>query len=469
MNLRKKGGFLKILKNFLKVFFLMFFLIFLISIYGCSKNNKISIKEDIKTYSTNQTNYTQTTERDEISLKNVKTNEVIEINEANLLKNFFKTFKTDPKHDWLSVAPVQYNKQYYVRDTMVSFMGGIEANEIIKQNMVYAIDWFGNHMDKDGYIPIWFQETDQLNVYYFAPYNLTSENGGIRQLDHELMFIDSIYLYFKKSNDFIWFKNNIGFVNKVQKYLEGKTNNYLLVGDYSDFAGNDWADQIRRSGKSTFINAYWYKVMKEIAEMQEILGEKQKSKQIQEYAENIKKEFNNNFWVESEPRNCPKGKIGHYLAWKNDKGTFDYFEVDSNTLAVAVGLADKEKSLSIMRFINNNFNYFVNSYGATRVVCGFYGTDATKMEPGVSQNGGYWYLPSYYLTMALVKTNDISKIKELWNRIDIASRKFEKQGLAEWYYENDQPGGAMNYSWSLSYPLFLASIIENKNAVYKLK
>lgn len=402
-------------------------------------------------------------------LKNIDTSEVVKISEQNLLKNFFKTEKTDPNHEWLSVGQGAYNKQFYARDTFVSFMGGVEANDEIRNKMAYAIDWFGSHMKDDGYVSLWFQETDQLNTYNFCPYNLTPETGGIKQLDHELEFIDAVYLYYNKTGDISWLRNHIQYLEKARNYLLGKTNDYLLVGDYSEKCGDDWADQIRKSGKSSFVNAYWYKINIEMAEMQKALGGQKESIQLLAYSKNINKEFNKIFWVESEPLGSHKGRTGHYIAWVNKGRVYDFFDLSGNTLAVAVGLAEGGRERQIMNYIKNNFDYFVNQYGATRVISGYYDSEATALGEGESQNGSYWYIPSYYLTMALAKNGDVKEIKELWEGVRKATEEYKDTGLTEWYKEDGAAGGAMNYSWSLSYPIFLSSIIKNQNAVYKIK
>ena len=395
-------------------------------------------------------------------IKKVDQKEIINISEDNLRKNFFKS-KIDSQHDWLSVASLNgaYQRQYYARDTLVAFMGGVEADEKIREKMVHAIDWFGSHMTADGYIPIWFSETDVLNTYYFSPYNRNETSGGIKQLDHQLQFIDAIYLYFKKTNDKKWLKEHIKYAEKARNYLEKKTDSFLLVGDYSEYSGDDWADQVKRSGKSSFVNAYWYKINKDLAEMDIALNKKSKGEKLLKYSKDIKKNFNKEFWINSEPTLCYRGKFGHYIGWSNQFGKFDYFEIDSNSLAVAVGLTNKKQEKSIMNFIDKNFDYFVNGYGATRVLCGFYKNDATKMKAGVSQNGAYWYINSYYLSKALLTSGKIDRLVDLYERTAFATEKYKENGLTEWYYGNEEVGGALNYSWSVAYPIFLSSIVNS--------
>ena len=289
---------------------------------------------------------------------------------------------------------------------------------------------------------------------------MTTQTGGIRQLDHVEEFISAIHLYYHKTNDKEWLSSRIIYARKAWQYLNGRTKKYLLVGDYSNVAGNDWADQIRRNGESSFINAYWYKNTLEMEDMEKALGNKTGADFYQVYASRIKDAFNQEFWIRSKPKNCDKGQVGHYLSWVDKKGPHDYFEVDGNALAVAVGLSDEVQSSEIMDFINNHFDYFVDKNGASRVLCGTYSTDDTAMKAGVSQNGGYWYIVSYYMAFAEKKTGHIDRLLDFWNRVATASEKYKNNGLTEWYYEGGEPGGAMNYSWSLALPLFLKSLLD---------
>lgn len=396
-------------------------------------------------------------------------NNIARINENNLAKNFFRV-KLDPAHDWLSVSKGAYNGQFYTRDTFVSFIGGVEADNSIRDRLAYALDWFGTLIEPDGYLPIWVSVSNQnqLNIYNFCPYNKTIKTGGIRQLDHMLEYINAVYLNYRKTKNKVWLRAHLPYIEKIYAYLQIKTDDYLLVGPYSEYAGSDWADQIRRSGKASFINAYWYQANRQLAEIYGALGEIKKQSRILEYAQNVKRAFNKLFWVVSTPHNCGDIPFGHYLAWKNDFGTYDYFEIDGNTLAIAAGLANEEQTKSILNTILARFGYFVDKNGATRVVCGHYDNAATNMAAGSSQNGAYWYIVSYYLTMALARNGNEKYLYDIYDRAAAATEQYAAEGLNEWYYENGKPGGAPNYSWSLMYPVFLISILENNNPVYKI-
>lgn len=383
-----------------------------------------------------------------------KIREALQINFQNLEKNFF-TVLVDPKHQWLSVAKGPYLGQFYSRDTFITLMGALYVDEL-RNKIKYAIDWFSQYMTEDGYIPIWFGETDRLNIYWYSPYNRDIANGGIKQYDHIEEYINSIWLIYSWEGDKNWLKEKIPYARKAWKWLESRTNKGSLIKcKISKYSGADWADQVRRGGYSTFVEVFWYKATLDLAYMEKALGNYLNYLYYRYYAYNIKKEINKRLWKVSKPAGWKGESFGHYVGWIDEGGTKDYFEVDSNTFAVALGIADKRQAREIMSFINNNFDYFVNSKGATRVLYGNYNQEVISMAEDVGQNGGYWYIVSYFLSMAYHKQGDADLLYTLLDRVVYATLKESKEGLAEWYYKNGKVGGAKNYSWSLAYPFFL--------------
>jgi hypothetical protein len=173
------------------------------------------------------------------------------------------------------------------------------------------------------------------------------------------------------------------------------------------------------------------------------------------YAEQIKTEINARLWRNSVPSGYSGQAFGHYVGWIDHYGTHDYFELDGNALAVALGIADFDQSKSIMDFIDQHFDYLVNTSGATRVLYGYYSPDDTQVPRDEAQNGAYWYLPSYYLAMAYHARHDSAHLFALASRVSASFDMSSQNGLSEWYDPNGYPRGGANYSWSLAYPGFL--------------
>ncbi len=442
--------------NFKKLSFI-FILVLIGSLYFFGKEDKKAEKFDEIDY--NQIKKQNFKDEPIIKGKEAETiRQIIKISTQNLEKNFFTT-KTDPNHQWLSVAKGAYLGQFYSRDTFVTLTGGVYGGEGLRRKLAYSIDWFSRHMEDEGYIPIWFGESDNLNTYWYCPHDRTAENGGIKQYDHLLQFMDAIWQIYSWEGDKNWLREKIPFARKAWKWFEAQTDNFLIKSKISDYCGADWADQIRRGGYSTFVEVYWYKATLDLAYMEKGLGNTSGYSFYLNYAENIKNEINKKLWKVSRPIGYSGQPFGHYVGWIDESGPKDYFELDSNAFAVGMGIADENQSKEIIGFINNNFDYLVNKQGATRVLYGNYSEEVTKAAKDSAQNGGYWYITSYFLTMAYNKMRMPDQLNILWERVAQATIDNQKEGLTEWYYPNEKIGGALNYSWSLAYPLFLVGQI----------
>jgi len=387
-----------------------------------------------------------------------------------LRKSVFYPDFFDKGHAWFSVGRGAYSKQYYARDTYVSFLGGAHIPEF-RQVFSHSIDWFASHQDKDGYIPLWFRETKpkreegskeppyDLNVYYFAPYNRTEENGGMKQYDHLSQFIHAIYLDFLKTNDLAVLRSRYKNALKAWEFLESRTDDFLLYSKRTPYAGPDWADQITRSGKAGFVNAYWYLSTNNLKKMAKVLGKTRDFRKFEGYAENIKEKYSEVFWHLGDPWSCEQGRFSYFRAWVDPEfEDGDFFEVDTNALALAVGLANPIQEKMVLDHIADHFDYYVNPRGASRVLCGFYREANTTQTPKHSHNGAYWYIVSHFLAAAFHNAGYEDELSKIASRANGAVFYDEDKGLNEWYSISGKPLGGETYSWSNSFPFFLENI-----------
>lgn len=400
-------------------------------------------------------------------LENIKTSytfggktqstEVVARNLTNLGSNFF-VGRVDPTHQWLAVSQGHYAKQFYARDTFISLMGGVYGDQELRKKFAYTLEWFSQHQDNEGYLPLWFRETDQLNTYWYCPFNRNAESQGIKQYDHLMQFIEGVWQIYSWENDAQWLERQMPSVRSAWNWLARQTEGGSLIKTKtSQYCGADWADQIRRGGYSTFVEVYWYKATRDLADLEAALGNSVEANSYSAYAQKIKKEINQKLWRVSQPYGYTGQPFGHYVGWIDDKGAHDYFEIDSNCAAIGWDVANQRQTKEIIGFVEGNFDHFVNRWGATRVVFGNYNQEDTAIEKNFSQNGGYWYLTSYFLSLALNKAEKPDLLNTLWENVGQATSTFQKEGLAEWYYEDGKIGGAPNYSWSLAYPVFLVN------------
>jgi len=403
---------------------------------------------------------------DGVFAQNQKQQIILQESERLLELNLFSPLKYDRGYKWLSVGMGGYLKQYYSRDTFITFKGARYSSKL-KVDLGHAIDWFGEHQLSDGYIPIWYRETTpekdlvDLNMYLTAPYNRSEQEGGMRQVDHVEQFIEAIYEDYNITKDRVVLERRYIWAEKAWRYLDQLTNDNLITTKRTVYAGPDWADQINRSGKAAFVNAYWYHVTALMGEMSDLVAKPEKRDMYKSKAQVIAKEFNTLFWRKGRPTNCDFDVMEYYTAWVDEEAeSGDYFELDSNSLAIAVGLPDSARRKHLLDQIRENFDYYVNPVGATRVLCGTYHARHGTAQPEMAHNGGYWYIVSYFLAAALNRhTNEYGDLLDkLHERTNRAVMDAGNEGLNEWYDFSGRPLGGKTYSWSIAFPLYLNGI-----------
>lgn len=373
---------------------------------------------------------------------------------ARLMSNFFPSPVGDGNF-WLSVSPGQYLNQFYSRDTFVTAKGAVYMGQPYISYLKQAVQWFSQNMEDDGYIPIWFRKTSDLNVYYFSPYNRTALDGGVKQADHVLDYINTTWDIYSWSGDTDFLSTQLPYAERAWKYLADQTNDYLIDIPVSKFSGLDWADKILRGGKSTFVEANWYQATISLAYLEKSHGNITKSNYYENYANGIKFAIQKELWSNSKPININK-KVGHFVGWIDNGYPKNYFEVDSNSAVVGLGIATDDQANEVMKFINDNLATIVSSTAASRDVMGSYSDIDMfgNFKPGEYQNGGYWYIVSYYLSDALSRNKQAAELQQMF-RDSLDTFVSTSSGLAEWYYPDGKIGGASNYSWSLAFPYYL--------------
>ena len=150
---------------------------------------------------------------------------------------------------------------------------------------------------------MWFRETKpereegskkppyDLNVYYFAPYNRTEENGGMKQYDHLSQFIHAIYLDFLKTK-------NLAVLRLWRKLgISCSTDDFLLYSERTLFAG---PDQIKSHVLASYTNAYWYLSTNNLTKMAKTLGKMRDAGKLK-VTEKIKQRYSEVFYSKVTP------------------------------------------------------------------------------------------------------------------------------------------------------------------------
>ena len=179
------------------------------------------------------------------------------------------------------------------RDTMYALEGCvIETNRFDEAKGILAT--FSKYLRK-GLLPNLFPEGNKDPMY--------------NTVDASLLFVQAIYIYYKKSKDATFIKEVYPAIEQVIAYYKNGTDYDIKMDDDGLIqAGSGlyqltWMDvryedilPTKRHGKPVEINAYWYNALCIICEFAELLGEK--CEEYKKLSKLVKESFIEKFWNE---------------------------------------------------------------------------------------------------------------------------------------------------------------------------
>lgn len=218
----------------------------------------------------------------------------------------------------------------------------------------------------------------------------------------------------------------------------------------------DWADQIARMNWATSLNLLWYHATRSLAVMEGIAGRPEQASFFREYADSIRQNINRTLWrvgpVQSL-RADPTPPFGHYVGWAPGA---DYFEVDTNLLAIMYGVADRAQAESILTFVDANRGYLLGSeWGppAAKVVYGDYAredwaTIQNSTSPG-AYHMAYWINVGALAALAYHVGGRAEPVRSiLMAMANTLTAEHGGTGVREWYAQDGTAHGSEQYGWS---------------------
>ncbi len=277
--------------------------------------------------------------------------------------------------------------------------------------------------------------------------------------DESLIFIPAVLEAYQISGD----KKLLDYVKNCREaWFFGLRS--IPKGEYLIYANppiaSDWADQINRRGYAINIEALWYQATKSLAQLEELSGSPEKAKFYKDFSDKIKQEINQKLFKKSIPnqRNAPhkiSQPFGHYIGWKTKEGEADYFELDGNLRCILFGIADQNKTASIMEFINTepNFAYLMGSKNtlppAAKVVYGDYDPKDYAALQGQSGDGKYhnqyWVNVGAIAAEVYAKLGDTDRARYVLRNMATAFNS--NIGVSEWYHNDGKADGSQWYQW----------------------
>ena len=219
----------------------------------------------------------------------------------------------------------------------------------------------------------------------------------------------------------------------------------------------DWADQVGRRNYAAQVNLLWLRATQSLAVAENVLGNAGETRRYAAFAIGIRSDFNRLLWTigQVQSRNAaPAGPFGHYRSWYPAER--DYFEMDTNLQAILRGVADTERTSSILAFVTAHADYLLDSPGGAPPAKTVYGDYApadyaqihSKVSDGTYHNA-YW-LSTGGLAAAVYQRAGQPVMQR--RVIDGMASNFgagQAGGSAsEWYDMSGRPGGVSSYQWS---------------------
>lgn len=327
--------------------------------------------------------------------------------------------------------------------------------------------------ERDGLMPNLFPEGGNEPMYNTA--------------DAALLFINCVYLYFRKTRDAAFVEEMYPVMERIVKgYMQGTRFGIHMDTDGLIAAGQGldqvtWMDvrvgeilPTPRHGKPVEINAYWYNALR----IMEALGRKAKADgcgpDYGALAEQVKRSFTEKFW--DQERGCLKDVLPAMDAKKASAGTDSAHAQDQVrcnqiwAVSLPFTMLDRKKERQIVETV---FEKLYTPYGLRTLEAGdrefhpFYGGPMEERDMAYHQ-GTVWVFPlgAYYL--AYLKVHDYSEeakqtVKEQLETLEPALREGCIGQLPE-IYDGENPvssKGCFAQAWSVGEILRVYDALEN--------
>ncbi len=172
---------------------------------------------------------------------------------------------------------------------------------------------------------------------------------GVYPTEFPLGYIpDYFAAWIMSLNDYYWFTGDKSLVcelyptvTKIMDWYAGHTNPYGLLSDVPGWVFIDWA-QVDKQGAITALNCFYYKALRDAAELALVCGLETDREQYLLLAEKLKVAINARLWSES---------LGAYVDCLTNEGQSTLVSQHSNALAVLYGIADADRAERAMAYV----------------------------------------------------------------------------------------------------------------------
>ncbi|MFH1376556.1 MAG: glycoside hydrolase 100 family protein [Candidatus Woesearchaeota archaeon] len=333
-------------------------------------------------------------------------------------------------------------KGVWSRDSMISLIGaGTDKDKLYKEQFKKSLITLAKYQSKLGQIPNAVLKLDKKK-----------RQADFKSIDSSLWFVIGHYIYKKRYRDSNLFKKQKKNIDKAILWIKQRD-----IGEdvtLEQLSTTDWQDAFpNKYGAVIGTQALYYKILDDIKE------NKVKNK--------LKKIVN-----ESKENQLWSGKYYWAYRWKNHnkyKEIGDWFDSFGNLIAIIFDLADRKKSISILKYIEKNKvarPYPMKDIHPTIKPDGKYWEDYyydAKATPNNYLNGGIWpFIGSFYV-LALIK---LKKYKEAKKELEkLADANLRSNSFPEWINPISRETHGVLQAWSAGTYMWAYNSLKKKRVI----
>ncbi|MCX8146905.1 MAG: GH116 family glycosyl hydrolase [Candidatus Woesearchaeota archaeon] len=270
--------------------------------------------------------------------------------EKNTLERAYKTAIHDLRKCYTGLgilAGLRRFDDYWARDSFFASFGALSIKDfsVVKRNL----GLFLKYKKEDGQLPRRIDRHVVFLKYLKIPKFLvrrkklmpkyTTSLGYCYSVDQNSLFVIALLEYVKKTGDVDFLKKTYKEAKQIIDWNFSNDRERDLLLEEGFFA--NWEDTIFWRGKLFYTNILHYKALLDFSELSAIVGDEENKKRYYDIAEKVKSRINRSFW---HYEYYIKSKV---RKWKHAK----YFCIDANLLSIVFGIADREKTMHILKYI----------------------------------------------------------------------------------------------------------------------
>jgi len=389
--------------------------------------------------------------------------------------------------------------QVWARDSMITLLGATCIKDPkIKNSLKSSFNILAKEQSPLGLIP------NNVDVKTLKPNFQAYADGG-------LWYVIGNAFFFKQTNDKKFLNKNYSVIKKVLKWYEYQDVDQTGLINMAE--ATDWEDLFAVRGKGLYVNILYYLALKNSSFIAEQLGDNEFSNKYKKKADEVRSLINNYFWYNGDTHTkcyvkfiTSHAKINfgtesynyndlinlvkkcilpcktilqndtYYLPYITFRDFGEWYDSFGNLLAILSGIADKNRSRSLLNFIKKN--NLANPYPIKSIYPPItvgekdwknYYQSGNLNFPHQYHNGGIWPFLGGFYVVALVKMKEYSEAKKALRSLAQLNKlgKESSWEFNEWFNgKTNKPMGKVEQAWSAGMYLYAYEAVLQKKTLF---